>query len=65
MPKIILGMPFLATAGYHINVRKRCITFEVQGCYVMFCHMEEKVVSPNSSVFDEFPPPLRLTWRIS
>jgi len=54
--QIILGRPFMATAGFHIDVKRRRITFEVQGCYVVFCHMEEKTVSPNSSLLGEFPP---------
>jgi len=54
--QIILGRPILATAGCHIDVRKGRITFKVEGHYAVFCHMNEKVVSPNSSVLDEFPP---------
>ena len=54
--QIILGRPFMATAGCHIDVKTGQITFEVQGCYATFCHMEEKVVSPNSSLLDAFPP---------
>ena len=46
----------MATVVCHIVVRKRRITFEVQGCYTMFCHMEEKVICPNSSLLDKFPP---------
>jgi len=42
--RIILGRPFMATASYHIDVRREHITFEVQGCYAMFFHMEEKVI---------------------
>ena len=53
--QITLGRPFMATASCHIDVRKGRITFEVQGCYAMFCHMEEKEVSSNSFLFDEFP----------
>ena len=49
-------MTILATAGCHIDVRKGWITFEEQRHYVVFCHMKEKVVSPNSSFLDEFPP---------
>ena len=60
---IIVDMP--ETDGCHINVRKGRITFEVQGHYAVFCHMKKKVVSPNSSVLDESPPPLRLTCRMS
>ena len=54
--QIILGQPILAIVGFHIDVRKGCITFEVKGRYVVFCQMKEKVVSPNSSTLDEFPP---------
>ena len=46
----------MAIVGFHIDVRKGCITFEVKGRYVVFCQMKEKVVSPNSSTLDEFPP---------
>jgi len=61
MPKIgdaniILGRPILVTASFHIDVRKGRITFEVEGWYAVFCYMKEKVISPNSSVLDEFPP---------
>ena len=52
--QIILGRPFMAIVGCHIDVRKGWITFEVQEYYAMFCHMEEKVVSPNSYLLDEF-----------
>ena len=54
--QIILGRPILATVGCHIDVRKRRITFKVEGRYAVFCHMKEKVVSPNSSLLDDFPP---------
>jgi len=54
--QIILGRPILATAGCHIDVRKGHITFKVEGRYAVFCHIKEKVVSPNSSLFGEFPP---------
>jgi len=54
--QIILGRPFMAVAGCHINVRKGRITFKVQGCYALFYHTEEKMVSSNSYLFDEFPP---------
>ena len=57
--QIILGRPLLATAGCHIEARKGRITFELQGCDVVFYHMEEKAVSPNSSLLDELPLPLR------
>ena len=53
---IILGRPFMAIAGYHINVKRGQTIFEVQGCYAMFCHIEEKVVSPNSFLLNAFPP---------
>ena len=53
--QIILGRPLMAIVGYHIDVR-RGVTFEVQGCYTMFCYMKEKVVSPNSPLLDTFPP---------
>ena len=52
--QIILGRPFMA-AGCHIDVRRGRITFKVQGCYAMLCHMEEKVVSSNSSLLAAFP----------
>jgi len=58
--QIILGRPLLATAGCHIDVRKGRIIFRVQGCYAMFCHMEEKVVSPTSSLLEEFSPSLEI-----
>ena len=54
--QIILGRPFMATTGCHINVKRGWITFEVHGCYAMFYHIEEKAVSPNSSLLDEFSP---------
>jgi len=63
--QIILGRPILATTGCHVDLRKGRITFEVEGRYVVFCHMKEKVISPNSSIFDEFTLPLRLMWRMS
>ena len=53
--QIILGRAFMATIGCYIDLRRGQITFEVHGCYAMFCHMEEKAVSPNSSLLDEFP----------
>ena len=53
--QIILGRSILATTSYHIDIRKGRITFEVEGRYVVFCHMKEKVVFPNSSLLDEFP----------
>jgi len=46
----------VATLGCHIDVRKGHITFEVQGCNAMFCHIEEKVISTNSSLLNEFLP---------
>jgi len=52
--QIIPGWPTLGTAGCHIDVRKGRVTFEVQGRYVVFCYMKEKVVSPNSSLLDKF-----------
>ena len=63
--QIILGRPLLATAGCQIDVRKGRIIFEVEGRYAVFCYMKEKVVSPNSSLLDEFLLPLKLTWRMS
>jgi len=59
--KIILGQPLLAATGCHIDVRKGRITFEVQGCYAVFCYMEEEVVSPNSSLLDELLPSPEIT----
>jgi len=58
--QIILGRPLLAITDYRINVRNGRITFEVQGRYTVFCHIDEKVVSPNSSLLDEFPPSLEI-----
>jgi len=55
-PKIILGRPFMATAGCHVYLRRGRITFEVEECYATFCHMEETTVSPYSSLLDAFPP---------
>ena len=46
----------MSIAGYHIDVRKGRITFETEGPYAVFCNMKEKVVSPNSSLLDDFPP---------
>ena len=51
--QIILGRPFLATAGFHIDSQ---ITFEVQMSNAMFCYMEEKAFPPHSSLSDAFPP---------
>jgi len=50
--QIILDRPILATAGCHIIVRKGWIAFEVEGCYVVFCHRKEDVVFPSSSLLD-------------
>jgi len=55
MPKLFLVGRCSATAGYHIDVKGGRITFEVQVSYVMFSHIEEKVVSPSSSLLDAFP----------
>ena len=44
----------MAIAGCYIDVKKGHITFEVKGRYAVFCHMKEKVISPNSSLLDEF-----------
>jgi len=49
-----LGRPFLATSGCNIDVKGRRITFEVEGCYAVFCFIDEKVASPNSFLSDEF-----------
>jgi len=54
--QIILARLFCASAGCHIDVRRGWITFEVHECYAMFCQVEEKAVSLNSSLLDEFPP---------
>jgi len=51
---IILGRPFMAIVGCHIDVKRGWITFEVERCYAMFFHMEKKVVSLNSSLVDAF-----------
>ena len=50
--QIILGRPIFVTAGCYIDVRKGRITFEVKECYAVFCHMQEDIVSPNSSLLD-------------
>jgi len=60
MPKtddtqIILGRLILAPACCHIDVRKGRITFEVEGCYAVFCRIKKDVVSPSSSLFDSLP----------
>jgi len=52
--QIIIGRPFMATIGCHINVGRGWITSEVQWCYAMFLHVKEKAISPNSSLLDEF-----------
>jgi len=54
--QIILGRPLLATVGCQIDATQGRMTFEVEGCYAMFCHMKEKVASPNSPLLDEFHP---------
>ena len=54
MLKLFLVGPFwlqLVT----IYVRKGRITFEVEGCYAVFCHTKEDVVSPSSSLLDALP----------
>ena len=38
--QIILGRPFMATTDCHIDVKRGQITFELQECYAMFCHIE-------------------------
>jgi len=53
--QIILGRPLLATSDCSIDVRGGRITFGVEGCYAVFCFMDEKVVSPNSSPSDTLP----------
>jgi len=53
--QIILSRPFQVIAGFHIDVKRGWITFEVQGSYAMFCNMKEKVFSPHSSLLDAFP----------
>ena len=53
--QIILGQPIFATVGCHIDVRKGWTTFEVEGCYVVFFHTKEDVVSPSSSLLDALP----------
>ena len=50
--QMVLGQPFLATASRHIDVRKGRIIFEVKGCYAVFCHTKNDVVSPNSCLLD-------------
>jgi len=52
--QIILGRPFLDTLGCNIDVKRGWITFEAEGCYAMFCFVDERVVSRNSSQFDAF-----------
>ena len=49
----ILGRS-LASSRCDIDVKRGQITFEVEGCYAMFCFMNERVVSPNSSQSDAF-----------
>ena len=53
--QIILCQPILAIAGCHIDVRKRWITFEVEGHYTVFCHTKDDMVSPSSSLLDALP----------
>ena len=46
----------MAIASCHIEVRKGRIIFKIEGCYAVFYHMKEKVVSPNSYLLDDFSP---------
>ena len=54
--QIILGRPFLATSDCNIDVKKGRITFEVEGCHAMLCFIDKRVVYPNSSQSNAFPP---------
>ena len=58
--QIILGTPFMAAAGLHVDVKRGWIIFDVQRCYAIFYHMELKVVPPNSSLADGFPLSLEI-----
>ena len=58
--QIILNRPYLATSNCNIDVKVGHITFDVEGCYTMFCFMDEKVVSTNSSPSDTFPLSLEI-----
>ena len=53
--QIILGRPFLATIGFHIDVKRGRLTFEVQGSYAIFCYVKDKMASPSFSLSDAFP----------
>ena len=46
----------MATTGCLVDVRRGRSTLKVQGCYAMFYYAEQKAVSPNYSLLDEFPP---------
>jgi len=47
------------TDDAHIILWRPRITFNVRGCYTVFCFMENKIVSPNC-----FPFLLKLRWRM-
>ena len=40
------------TAGFHIDVRKGRISFEVEMRFAVFSHRKEGAVSPHSSIYD-------------
>ena len=61
--QIILNRPYLATSNCNIDVKVGHITFDVEGCYTMFCFMDEKVISLNFPNQMHFSFHLRLTWR--
>jgi len=48
--QIILGRPILATAGYHIDMRVACVSFEVEGRFAVFSRRKKNVISPHSSI---------------
>ena len=54
--QIIRSRHLVATSGCQTNVRRGRTTLKVQGCHAMFCHMEQKAVSPYYSSLDEFLP---------
>ena len=57
--EIILGQPFLATAGCHIDVGEGHISFDVEGRFAVFSNRKDDMVSPHSSMM-HYPFPLRL-----
>jgi len=42
----------LVTAGCHIDVREVWVSFEVEGCFAVFSHKKEDMVSRHSSILD-------------